>query len=336
MRQISKKLFTGLAASGLAMTLIPAASAAPTAAQVQKQVNELRDEAASKYEAANGVNFQISKLQRELNGLKAGEAAANAKTLSLKKEISKMAVENYKNGGLGNGLELLLSRDPSKYLSDAAMLDVLAQRYSTKLRQLQSYKQGLQSSQLVVADRQAQLKAAQKRLQAQVAAANAALKKAEKLLASLKIEERKKLEAADDAEQKKILAESKRLAALYAGGSSKGAIALKYALNQLGDIYVWAGAGPTKWDCSGLTMRAFQAAGVSMPHFAAAQFRYGKSVPYSAIAPGDLLFFGRPISHVGIYLGKGKMVHAPRPGKKVEIAPSNRLGYKVFVGAKRL
>ena len=336
MRQISKKLFAGLAASGLAMTLIPAASAAPTAAQVQKQVNELRDEAASKYEAANGVNFQISKLQRELNGLKAGEAAANAKTLSLKKEISKMAVENYKNGGLGNGLELLLSRDPSKYLSDAAMLDVLAQRYSTKLRQLQSYKQGLQSSQLVVADRQAQLKAAQKRLQAQVAAANAALKKAEKLLASLKIEERKKLEAADDAEQKKILAESKRLAALYAGGSSKGAIALKYALNQLGDIYVWAGAGPTKWDCSGLTMRAFQAAGVSMPHFAAAQFRYGKSVPYSAIAPGDLLFFGRPISHVGIYLGKGKMVHAPRPGKKVEIAPSSRLGYKVFVGAKRL
>lgn len=336
MRQILKKLLAGLAASGLAMTLIPAASAAPTAAQVQKQVNELRDEAASKYEAANGVNFQISKLQRELNGLKAGEAAANAKTLSLKKEISKMAVENYKNGGLGNGLELLLSRDPSKYLSDAAMLDVLAQRYSTKLRQLQSYKQGLQSSQLVVADRQAQLKAAQKRLQAQVAAANAALSKAEKLLASLKIEERKKLEAADDAEQKKILAESKRLAALYAGGSSKGAIALKYALNQLGDIYVWAGAGPTKWDCSGLTMRAFQAAGVSMPHFAAAQFRYGKSVPYSAIAPGDLLFFGRPISHVGIYLGKGKMVHAPRPGKKVEIAPSSRLGYKVFVGAKRL
>ena len=318
------------------MTLAPAASAAPTAAQVQKQVNQLREEAASKYETANGIKYQISKLQRELNGLKAGEAAANAKTLSLKKEISKMAVENYKNGGLGNGLELLLSRDPSKYLSDAAMLDVLAQRYSTKLRQLQSYKQGLQSSQLVVTDRAAQLKAAQKRLQAQVASANAALKKAEKLLASLKIEERKKLEAADDAEQKKILAESKRLAALYAGGSSKGAIALKYALNQLGDIYVWAGAGPTKWDCSGLTMRAFQAAGVSMPHFAAAQFRYGKNIPYSAIAPGDLLFFGRPISHVGIYLGKGRMVHAPRPGKKVEIAPSSRLGYKVFVGAKRL
>ena len=126
------------------------------------------------------------------------------------------------------------------------------------------------------------------------------------------------------------------MAALYAGGSTKGAIALKYALDQLGDIYVWAGAGPTKWDCSGLTMRAFQKAGVSMPHFAAAQFRYGKNVPRSALAPGDLVFFGRPISHVGIYMGKGKMVHAPRPGKRVEIATAIRLGSKPFVGAKRL
>jgi cell wall-associated NlpC family hydrolase len=247
-----------------------------------------------------------------------------------------MAVENYKNGGLGNGLELLLSRDPAMYLSDAAMLDVLAQRYSTKLRQLQTYKQGLQSSQLVVSDRAAQLKAAQIRLEKQVAAANASLKKAEKLLASLKAEERARLAAADDAEQAKILAESKRLAALYAGGSTKGAIALRYALDQLGDIYVWAGAGPTKWDCSGLTMRAFQKAGVSMPHFAAAQFRFGKNIPRSALAPGDLVFFGRPISHVGIYMGKGKMVHAPRPGKRVEIATAIRLGAKPFVGARRL
>jgi cell wall-associated NlpC family hydrolase len=313
----------------LALPLMPAASAAPSIAEIQRQVNELREEAAGKYEAANGVKYQISKLQRELNGLKQGEAAANAKA-------EKLAIENYKSGGLGNGLELLLSRDPAKYLSDASMLDILAQRYSTKLRQLKTYQQGLQSSQLVVSDRTAQLQAAQKRLERQVASANAALKKAEKLLANLKAEERAKLLAADDAEQKKILAESKRLAALYAGGSTKGAIALRYALDQLGDIYVWAGAGPTKWDCSGLTMRAFQRAGVSMPHFAAAQFNYGKNIPRSALAPGDLVFFGRPISHVGIYMGKGKMVHAPRPGKRVEIATAFSLGRKPFVGAKRL
>lgn len=331
-----RKSRAALAIALLAALFVTPAQAAQTAAQVQRQVNELRDEAASKYEAANSVKYQISKLQRELNGLKQGEAAASAKTKSLEKEISKMAIENYKNGGLGNGLELLLSRDPAKYLSDAAMLDVLAQRYSTKLRQLKTYKQGLQSSQLVVSDRTAQLQAAQKNLEKQVAAANAALAKAEKLLSSLKAEERAKLLAADDADQAKILAESKRLAALYAGGSTRGAIALKFALNQLGDIYVWAGAGPTKWDCSGLTMRAFGAAGVSLPHSAAVQYNYGKYVPKSALAPGDLVFFGKPISHVGIYLGKGKMVHAPRPGKKVEIATAFSLGRKQYVGAKRL
>ena len=81
-----RKLFSLTASVALALSLLPSASAAPTAAQVQKQVNELRDEAASKYEAANGIKYQISKLQRELNGLKAGEAAANAKADSLKKE----------------------------------------------------------------------------------------------------------------------------------------------------------------------------------------------------------------------------------------------------------
>lgn len=330
-----RKVIPALAAVAL-FTLLPSASAAPTVAQIQRQVNDLREEAASKYEAANAVKYQIAKLQRELSGLKQGEAAANAKAANLQKEISKMAIENYKNGGLGNGLELLLSRDPAKYLSDASMLDVLAQRYATKLRQLKSYKQGLQSSQLVVSDKTARLQAAQKNLEKQVASANAALKKAEKLLASLKAEERAKLAAADDAEQAKILAESKRLAALYGKGSTRGAIALRYALDQLGDIYVWAGAGPTKWDCSGLTMRAFQKAGVSLPHSAAIQYKYGKYIPKSALAPGDLVFFGRPISHVGIYMGKGKMVHAPRPGKRVEVAGAFALGRKVYVGAKRL
>ena len=332
-----RKLFPLALAAASIFGLLAPASAAPTIAQIQRQVNDLRDEAASKYEAANAVKYQISKLQSQLNTLKQGEAAANAKATALQTEISKLAIENYKSGGLGNGLELMLSRDPAKYLSDASMLDVLAQRYSTKLRQLKTYKQGLQSSQLVVADRTAQLQAAQKNLEKQVAAANAALAKATKLLSSLKAEERAKLAAADDAEQAKILADSKRLAALYAGGSTRGAIALRFALNQLGDIYVWGGAGPTRWDCSGLTMRAFGAAGVSLPHSAAVQYNYGKSIPRAALAPGDLVFFGRPISHVAIYMGKGKMVQAPRPGKRVEVADfGNSLGRKPYVGAKRL
>ena len=118
---------------------------------------------------------------------------------------------------------------------------------------------------------------------------------------------------------------------------SRGSKALKYALQQVGDVYVWAAAGPTRWDCSGLTMRAFQQAGVSLPHSSRIQIRYGKSISSRSLKPGDLVFFGKPISHVAMYMGGGKMVHAPRPGKRVEVTNfTMSFGRKPFVGARRL
>lgn len=84
-------------------------------------------------------------------------------------------------------------------------------------------------------------------------------------------------------------------------------------------------------------MRAFQASGVSLPHSSRAQANYGKSIARNKLLPGDLVFFGKPISHVGIYLGGGKMVHAPRPGARVKVVSfGNSLGSKRYVGARRL
>jgi cell wall-associated NlpC family hydrolase len=145
------------------------------------------------------------------------------------------------------------------------------------------------------------------------------------------------LAAAEAARENKILQESKKYANSYRGDNSRGSIALKYALQQVGDVYVWAAAGPTRWDCSGLTMRAFQKAGVSLPHSSRIQVRYGKSISYGSLKPGDLVFFGKPISHVSIYMGGGKMVQAPRPGKRVEVvAMTKKFGAKPFVAARRL
>jgi len=117
--------------------------------------------------------------------------------------------------------------------------------------------------------------------------------------------------------------------------SGRAGVALKYALQQIGDRYVFGADGMTTWDCSGLTMRAFRSAGVSLPHSSAAQFRYGKSVSRSNLRAGDLVFFGSPISHVGIYLGGNKMVHAPRSGSRVKVATMD-MGRKKFRGGKRL
>jgi cell wall-associated NlpC family hydrolase len=161
--------------------------------------------------------------------------------------------------------------------------------------------------------------------------------KAEKILKGLKKEDRERLAREEAARENQILTASKKYAQSYKGDNSRGSIALKYALQQVGDVYVWAASGPTRWDCSGLTMRAFRQAKVSLPHSSRVQIRYGKSVSSGSLKPGDLVFFGKPISHVAIYMGGGKMVHAPRPGKRVEVTKfTMRFGSKPFVGARRI
>ena len=101
--------------------------------------------------------------------------------------------------------------------------------------------------------------------------------------------------------------------------------AISYAQAQLGEKYRWGGAGPSAWDCSGLVMKAWGSAGVSMPHSASAQYSMSKKVSVGSIQRGDLVFWSngsaKSIYHVAMYLGGGKMIHAPRPGRSVEIVP---------------
>ena len=89
---------------------------------------------------------------------------------------------------------------------------------------------------------------------------------------------------------------------------------------QRGKPYVWAAAGPGSFDCSGLTMYAYAAAGVSLPHSSRMQSQMGQPVSRDQLQPGDLVFFYSPVSHVGIYIGNGQMVHAPTSGDVVKVA----------------
>jgi cell wall-associated NlpC family hydrolase len=111
--------------------------------------------------------------------------------------------------------------------------------------------------------------------------------------------------------------------------------AVNFALAQVGKPYVFGAAGPSTYDCSGLTMAAWAHAGVHLPHSAADQYTYGTHVPESDLQPGDLIFFYHPIEHVTIYIGDGLMVSAPEPGENVQVAP---LSYFLsdYAGATRL
>ena len=115
--------------------------------------------------------------------------------------------------------------------------------------------------------------------------------------------------------------------------AKKGEIALAYAKKQLGKPYKFGATGPKSFDCSGLTLRAWQAAGVNLPRTSQQQFRFGTKITKSQLRPGDLVFFyGSRPSHVAIYVGNGIVVHAPRPGKKVQYI---KLSYMPYSGARR-
>lgn len=322
----------------LLLGLTPSNSwAAPTIASVQREVDRLRTLAAEKFEAANEANIRIKELERQTAILESRETELRKELDAAGLTLSKIAISEYTSSGLGKGLDLLFSSDPSRYLSDAGVLDIVSRQYAQQLRQFVLKKQNVEATQLVVEDKTSLLKIERAKLNRQVSEAKKDLAAAQKILNGLKKEDRERLAREEAARENKILNDSKKYAQSYKGDNSRGSIALKFALAQVGDVYVWAAAGPTRWDCSGLTMRAFQKAGVSLPHSSRIQVKYGKNIPISSLKPGDLLFFGKPISHVSIYMGGGKMVQAPRPGKRVEVVKFvTMFGKKPFVGARRL
>lgn len=138
------------------------------------------------------------------------------------------------------------------------------------------------------------------------------------------IREERASRAAERAEQQEAAAASE---------AATGASAVvDYALAQVGDPYVWGAVGPDSFDCSGFTMAAWAQAGVSLPHNSGAQMGAGTPVSTDSLVPGDLVFYYSPVSHVGIYVGDGQIVHAGNPAIGVTTAPLHQMP---LVGAVR-
>ncbi len=103
--------------------------------------------------------------------------------------------------------------------------------------------------------------------------------------------------------------------------------AVNTAMDQRGKPYEYGAAGPNSYDCSGLTMYAWKAAGVSLPHSSRQQSQMGTPVARNQLQPGDLVFFYSPVSHVGIYIGNNQVVHAPESGDVVKISNIDAIGH---------
>jgi len=325
----------------LAISLLPlpGANAAPSLNDVRTKIRVLQEEASAAGEAAQQAKVEYQSLTRKLESVQRQAASDAAIVEKFKNSLGAIANEQYKNGAMSRSLELLFSSDPRLFLAAAGSLESVTRKQSLQLRQYSVAKQRLTATSLTVNDKLALAKRAQARFLAQEKAVKDKLASAQKLLNSLSKAERERLarlnDAAESADKKKSLATAARSNL----GSGRGSLALRFSIQQIGDRYVYGAAGMTYWDCSGLTKRAFATAGVSLPHSAAAQIRYGKRVSLNQLKPGDLVFFGknRYISHVGIYISKGLMVNAPRPGSRVKIARfTPGFGSLSFYGATRI
>jgi cell wall-associated NlpC family hydrolase len=289
-------------------------------------VEKLNHEAEVATERYNEAVERLHAAEKRLHVVQDRIASQQRKLNALQEELGAFAALAYRNAGMDKTLQLLTSNDPTQFLNQASTLDQLSDQQAGVLRKLQAAQQELQITRLRADQEIDEIESANKELATQKRTVEEKLRKAKALLNQLTAAQRREIVRPPST--------TPTPPAPPPGSSSgRAATAVAYAQAHLGAPYVWGSAGPSSFDCSGLTMAAWAAAGVSLPHSSAGQYGYGQFVPQSSLAPGDLVFYYSPISHVGIYVGSGTIIHAPHPGDVVRYAGVNSMPY---VGARRV
>ncbi|AZM90684.1 C40 family peptidase [Streptomyces sp. W1SF4] len=303
-------------------------------AQVRAEVDRLYGEAEAATEKYNGAKAESDEAERALTGLREETARKADRLNAARSALGSLAASQYRSGGLGPALQLAMAADPQDYLDRAGMLTRAGDRTASEVA---AVKRGLDEVGRLrdqAAGRLADLRAHQHELARQKAVVEDRLATARQLLARLTAEERAAYEAQSGtaASVGADPVSAPHTAPPAAAGSSRAARAVAFAYGAIGRPYVWGATGPGSYDCSGLTQAAWRAAGVSLPRTTYTQINAGRRVSRDQLAPGDLVFFYSGVTHVGMYVGNGQMIHAPRPGSTVRLAPVDSMPW---AGASR-
>jgi peptidoglycan DL-endopeptidase CwlO len=302
------------------------ADPAPTLEQAKAQVAALQTKAEEAGESANDLRGQIGASTARVKAIQAGIAKQQAQVDAVKRQIGSLAVAGYQTSGMTTTAQLLLSQNPDQFLSQASTAQAFAGQQNSALRRYQQAQGKLGDLQASEQTELAALQAVQSKQDALKKQIQTNLDAAEKVLDKLSDAERARIEQenakeAEEARDERPSRDGDRMDDLPVPANGRAGIAVQAAMAQLGDSYVWGATGPNSWDCSGLTMYAWGKAGVSLSHSSKAQASEGRRVSKSQLMPGDLVFYYQPISHVAIYIGNGRIVHASRPGKPVKTDP---------------
>ncbi len=356
------RLIPLLLVAALAASLTPTsvASAAPVddkraeAAALQSQLDANGRQIDALSEEANGARYRRDQAQAARNEAQQRIDAAEAERGRLRALLSKRAVDAYKGGGSSSPLDAI-DVGNARELGARAKYAAAASNTQNKLvAQLRDAEDELAARQTELDGAIAQATAEQERIEAsraEIEAANAQqadlLGQVQGELATLVQQEAQRRQA-EAAARARVITTPRPAAATttrssgstassggnWAGPAASGGAgaAIAFARSQLGKPYQYAASGPDTYDCSGLTMRAWQAGGVPMPHYSGAQYGMFPHVPLDALQPGDLVFWGPGGSnHVAMYTGGGNVIYAPQTGSFVKEGPI----YGSPVGAAR-
>ncbi|MER7504765.1 C40 family peptidase [Nonomuraea pusilla] len=298
----------------------------------QSRLDELTARVERLVEAYNGEQVALRRAEEEYGLAKGRLAAADAEVEQARQGVAALAVEAYGGMALVRSVMGLLPGHGGSddFLHQASLLQQVGDEQGEVLQRMRDAQEVAAILRTQAANAYAARQAAAERAEQAKAAAQAAVEAQRGETKELRARRHELQERVDAARGRAQLLARQRAEALpriaLAKGSSMGDVAANWALTQLGKPYVWAADGPDTYDCSGLTMRAWEQAGVPLDHWTGTQWTAGPHVPLDQLQRGDLLFFGYlssdpgTIHHVGIYVGRGLMVHAPQTGDVVRVA----------------
>ncbi|WP_213453416.1 C40 family peptidase [Rhizomonospora bruguierae] len=303
----ARRLLRALVVTSVAAGLIvpgTVAYAAPSPAEIQQQITKSSTELEGVVEQYNKLTEQLKQTKSAIADLTAKLGPLQQRVNAAQADVAEIAARAYKTGDLSAVNALLSSGSAEGLLGRIGYLDRLAHDRQKTITAYSSTEARFTAER----DRLAGVQARQDAQIKQLATRKASIEKEIKRLGDLR---------------RKLYGSATESGSRYTGSIPKIAgsagVAVTYAYNAIGKPYGWAQDGPNSYDCSGLTMAAWRAAGHSLPHNAAMQWNTVAHIGRGSLLPGDLVFYNG-LGHVALYVGSGKVIHAPTYGETVKLA----------------
>ncbi len=298
---------------GSVLTAVPSAADPSSIDDVRAKVDRLYRQAEQASERYNQAREDLAGARVRHRRLQAAVERQEARVARVRDDVAGDVVAEYEGDGLATASRALLAHDPDSFLGRiVTVAQFQAQRGATVVALAGE------------ADRLDRRREAAGREVDRIERAEAVLAEEKQTVDDKAAEAKAMLGRMEERARARLLEASRsggRVPLSAVPASGRAAAAVGYALAQVGDAYVYGAAGPSAFDCSGLTMAAWAQAGVGLPHSSSAQTGSGAHVSASALQPGDLVFYYSPVSHVGMYIGNGMVVHAANPGAGVRVDP---------------